>query len=418
MSDLSINCTKCGRPMAVCNGDCDCHPKPVRACPCEDAVNACLARGKMPNCENKAYIPWITLPNLDAAKNVFNSLVQISENNTLYYIGCDQRVTKLVANPVEIDNYDLENNPNNLRSQFVIDFANNRGAYYNETGEYQIFYFGEHGGGDDPIVITIDAENGEGTYTSNYSYEQILSLYSRGVPIYVTGIETDTTGEVPYTTAFGNYATSAGMRRHYTGDPPVGENMFTVATFGTYHSGGQGQTASHWRPIEAEIALRPDGTIVMRYTEMMTERSAEEFYMHKIDEWRVLSPVFTRGISYTSFTGDPLVYITSTECKEAAWGEVPEGGLQLHQGMRCTIAAQGTSSSSQQSKAMGLAIDNGTSYPIRAPIYKQVKNPRLSSSSPAPLLYGDIPNTNSSQVMLDLVYVDNGVQSSWVVLNI
>ena len=102
--------------------------------------------------------------------------------------------------------------------------------------------------------------------------------------------------------------------------------MFTVATFGTYHSEDHGQTASWWRPIEAEIALRPDSTIVMRYTEMMTERSAEEFYMHKIDEWRVLSPVFTRGISYTSFTGDPLVYITSTECKEAAWGEVPEGG--------------------------------------------------------------------------------------------
>ena len=143
--------------MAICNGDCDCHPKPARACPCEDAVNACLARGKMPNCENKAYIPWITLPNLDAAKNVFNSLVQISENNTLYYIGCDQRVTKLVANPVEIDNYDLENNPNNLRSQFVIDFANNRGAYYNETGEYQIFYFGEHGGGgDEPITLRMN----------------------------------------------------------------------------------------------------------------------------------------------------------------------------------------------------------------------------------------------------------------------
>lgn len=155
--------------MAICNGDCDCHPKPARACPCEDAVNACLARGKMPNCENKAYIPWITLPNLDAAKNVFNSLVQISENNTLYYIGCDQRVTKLVANPVEIDNYDLENNPNNLRSQFVIDFANNRGAYYNETGEYQIFYFGEHGGGDEPITLRMN-------------YPTDLSLWSPETP--------------------------------------------------------------------------------------------------------------------------------------------------------------------------------------------------------------------------------------------
>lgn len=161
--------------MAICNGDCDCHPKPARACPCEDAVNACLARGKMPNCENKAYIPWITLPNLDAAKNVFNSLVQISENNTLYYIGCDQRVTKLVANPVEIDNYDLENNPNNLRSQFVIDFANNRGAYYNETGEYQIFYFGEHGGGDEPITLRMN-------------YPTDLSLWSLETP---WGGETD-----------------------------------------------------------------------------------------------------------------------------------------------------------------------------------------------------------------------------------
>ena len=169
--------------MAICNGDCDCHPKPARACPCEDAVNACLARGKMPNCENKAYIPWITLPNLDAAKNVFNSLVQISENNTLYYIGCDQRVTKLVANPVEIDNYDLENNPNNLRSQFVIDFANNRGAYYNETGEYQIFYFGEHGGGDDSVRLTVNYSTNKSDWSGEVSGPQLLPYAENDVSV-------------------------------------------------------------------------------------------------------------------------------------------------------------------------------------------------------------------------------------------
>ena len=83
--------------------------------------------------------------------------------NTTFYIDDKHRTMITWAGPVEYDNYDLAANSLGLRSQFLLDFANNRGAYYNKTGNYQIFNFGN--GGEETARYEITASNLQSTDT-------------------------------------------------------------------------------------------------------------------------------------------------------------------------------------------------------------------------------------------------------------
>lgn len=150
-------CESCGRPMAYCKGQCCGKPK---GCQCREyGPSVCGAiRQCEPKCPFTATIPSVVVEHADSLKDLCNTFVHVSDINTTFYIDDKHRPIITWAGPVEYDNYDLALNSLDLRSQFLIDFANNRGAYYNKTGNYQIFNFG-NGGGEETAKYEITASN-------------------------------------------------------------------------------------------------------------------------------------------------------------------------------------------------------------------------------------------------------------------
>lgn len=156
-------CTKCGRPMAYCKGQCCGKPK---GCQCREyGPSVCGAiRQCEPKCPFTATIPSVVVEHADSLKDLCNTFVHVSDINTTFYIDDKHRPIITWAGPVEYDNYDLALNSLDLRSQFLIDFANSRGAYYNKTGNYQVFNFG-NGGGEETARYEITASNLQTTST-------------------------------------------------------------------------------------------------------------------------------------------------------------------------------------------------------------------------------------------------------------
>lgn len=154
--DTYTPCTKCGRPMAYCKGKCGCKRC---GCDCKEYGPAvCGAiRPRQPECPYTAVIPSLTVDHVDSLRDLCDTFVHVSDINTTFYIDDKHRTIITWAGPVEYDNYDLATNTLGLRSQFLIDFANDRGAYYNKTGNYKTFSFGGGGGGNAPISLTLDS---------------------------------------------------------------------------------------------------------------------------------------------------------------------------------------------------------------------------------------------------------------------
>lgn len=146
-------CTKCGRPMAYCKGQCCGQPK---GCSCQEygPMKAGCLREIEPSCPYQAVIPTLTVEDKSNLKDLADCFVHVSNINTTFYIDDKHRTIVTWAGPVEYDNYDLDANTLGLRSQFLIDHANDYAAYYNKTGEYQKFNFSE-GGADKPISVTL-----------------------------------------------------------------------------------------------------------------------------------------------------------------------------------------------------------------------------------------------------------------------
>lgn len=159
-------CTQCGRPMAYCKGQCCGKPK---GCQCREyGPSVCGAiRQCEPKCPHAAVIPSVVVEHADSLKDLCDTFVHVSDINTTFYIDDKHRPIITWAGPVEYDNYDLALNSLDLRSQFLIDFANNRGAYYDKTGNYQIFNFG-NGDGEETARYEITASNLQftGTFAS------------------------------------------------------------------------------------------------------------------------------------------------------------------------------------------------------------------------------------------------------------
>lgn len=100
------------------------------------AVPGCL-RAVEPKCPFVAVIPSITVDDKSGIKNLADCFVHVASTNTTYYIDDKKRITQIWAGPVEVENYDYENNPLGLRSQIVYDYANDKAYYYNKTGEWR-----------------------------------------------------------------------------------------------------------------------------------------------------------------------------------------------------------------------------------------------------------------------------------------
>ena len=150
-------CTKCGRPMAYCKGQCCGKPK---GCCCQEygpMKPGCIREVK-PGCPYKAVIPTLTVEDKSNLKDLADCFVHVSNINTTFYIDDKHRTIVTWAGPVEYDNYDLDANTLGLRSQFLIDHANDYAAYYNKTGEYQKFNFSK--GDNETLSFTMQYDAG------------------------------------------------------------------------------------------------------------------------------------------------------------------------------------------------------------------------------------------------------------------
>lgn len=111
-------------------------PEPVPPMP--EPVPTRIERGVVPQCEPMAVIPMIEIPTIERLKSLFNCFAHVDSTNTTYYIDDKHRIIIVWAGPVEVDDYDYDENPLGLRSQEVWDFKNNRIIRYNKTGQYMI----------------------------------------------------------------------------------------------------------------------------------------------------------------------------------------------------------------------------------------------------------------------------------------
>lgn len=139
-NDTYTPCASCGRPIAYCKGQCCSKAK---GCHCQEygpMVPGCIREVK-PGCPYKAVIPTLTVEDKSNLKDLADCFVHVSNINTTFYIDDKHRTIVTWAGPIEYNNYDLDANTLGLRSQFLIDFANERGAYYDKTGAYQKFNF-------------------------------------------------------------------------------------------------------------------------------------------------------------------------------------------------------------------------------------------------------------------------------------
>lgn len=103
--------------------------------PCK--APACI-RKQEPTCEATAVIPAVTVDTTDGITNLANCFVHVTNINTTFYIDDKHRPMIIWAGPVEIDNYDIEANELNLRSQTCFTTI---GATYSEV------YFDKQGVG-------------------------------------------------------------------------------------------------------------------------------------------------------------------------------------------------------------------------------------------------------------------------------
>lgn len=179
-------CTTCGRPWVVCKGDCGCKKSccnNVNFCEYGKKVSSCF-RSVEPSCPMQAVIPSVVVENISGLKHLADCLVHVTNINTTFYIDDKHRTMITWAGPVEYDNYDLDANTLGLRSQFLIDRANDYAAYYNKTGGYQKFNFSE--GGESKYTITLDWDRPLPTAQS-YAWDvpSPLEIYA---PYFLNGV--------------------------------------------------------------------------------------------------------------------------------------------------------------------------------------------------------------------------------------
>ena len=85
-----------------------------------------------------AVIPTVVVETTEGLEELADCFVHVANINTTFYIDDKHRMIITWAGPVEVDDYDYENNPLKLRGQTVYDFANNIAIYYNKTGGYRL----------------------------------------------------------------------------------------------------------------------------------------------------------------------------------------------------------------------------------------------------------------------------------------
>lgn len=112
------NCEKCGRPIAYST-----KPKCKMACgPVSEYCGCSLGRIKKDAdpCKSCCVIPAVTAETVDGITNLANCFVHVTNINTTFYVDDKHRPMTTWAGTVEVDEYDIANNPLKLRSQFCM----------------------------------------------------------------------------------------------------------------------------------------------------------------------------------------------------------------------------------------------------------------------------------------------------------
>lgn len=191
-------CTKCGRPMAYCKGQCCGQPQ---GCSCQEygPMKAGCLREIEPSCPYQAVIPTLTVEDKSNLKDLADCFVHVSNINTTFYIDDKHRTIVTWAGPVEYDNYDLDANTLGLRSQFLIDHANDYAAYYNKTGEYQKFNFSESGA-DESVVLTMSySESGSDWTETEINGAAMSGAYAGGIHVSVATFSPASANSISFT---------------------------------------------------------------------------------------------------------------------------------------------------------------------------------------------------------------------------
>ena len=175
-------CTKCGRPMRYCKGQC-CGK--VRKCSCGGCEStACgVIRQCQPECSNTAVIPSVVTEHADSLKNFRNTLVHVSDINTTFYVDDEYHPIITWAGPVDIPGYDMENNPNNYRNQIVTDVAAQEAVIYDKNGKGYVFGLVEDLDLQDQINNKLDemAEDGTMQQLLNQAFGGYVNVKMAGV---------------------------------------------------------------------------------------------------------------------------------------------------------------------------------------------------------------------------------------------
>lgn len=95
----------------------------------------CIKKDADP-CKAKAVIPSITVDTVEGITNLANCFVHVTTINTTFYVDDKHRPMIVWAGPVEVNNYDIEANELNLRSQFCFTTVNGvfTEVYFDKTG--------------------------------------------------------------------------------------------------------------------------------------------------------------------------------------------------------------------------------------------------------------------------------------------
>lgn len=154
-----------------------------------------------------ATIPFTTIDTIDGLTRIADGFVHVTSNNTIYYVDGKHRIGQVWAGVLEDADYDVDQNPNNLRSQFLSTTATdeegqvkNVMVYFDKDGNsFVVNQEGESALIYDELKELIDAETDERIAQDNLTRGMINGKQDRvyaGQGIDITGNIISNTGVV------------------------------------------------------------------------------------------------------------------------------------------------------------------------------------------------------------------------------
>lgn len=143
MNDNNHTCNSCGRPFQLGQPVCGCAQPTGTAEYCPGRHGKITPGEK--DCVENATIAQVTVDTIDGITNLASCFVYVTSTNTTYYIDDKHRILTAWKGVVEADDYNIETNPLNLRSQFLYTTVTNQegeevpaAVYFDKDGNPQV----------------------------------------------------------------------------------------------------------------------------------------------------------------------------------------------------------------------------------------------------------------------------------------